>query len=175
LLHLSIDRFSPYFEGPEAYGVRKITPFGSYAAVFPPGADLEKLAYHFVAEYECASHQHLDVIMALAQEITVWQKRWTSEGASPAALHVIPSGDRYLLFDTRGLPNTQPIQLLDREQASVALTARLDVGKPEVAWALENKLGMVVDDRYVPLATADPELLQAFEDDVRHNRVDNLT
>ena len=140
----------------------------------PLGADLEKLAYHFVADYECASHQHPDVMERLAQEITAWQKRWAPDSASLVALHVIPSGDRYLLFDTRGLPHSQPIQLLDREQASVALTARLDVDTPETAWAVENKLGVVVDDRYVPLATADPELLLAFEDGVRHKHVNNI-
>jgi ribosomal peptide maturation radical SAM protein 1 len=167
-LHLIIDRFSPYFDHPEAYGVRNITPFGSYAAVYPPGADLEKLAYHFVADYECASHQHPDAMQRLSQEITVWQKRWSSDGASAPVLHVIRSGDRYLLFDTRGLPHSQPIQILNSEQASVTLTARLDAHTPQTAWALEKKLGVVVDDRYVPLATADPALLQAFEGDARH-------
>ncbi|KPL22560.1 MAG: hypothetical protein AMJ93_06920 [Anaerolineae bacterium SM23_84] len=173
LYHLHILRFNSYFERPEAYGVHNIRPLPSYAAAFPPQADIEKLATHFVADYECASHQHLDVIEALAQEITAWQKRWPPDSDALTLLHVIPSGDRYLLFDTRGLPETQPIQLLDREQASVALTARLDVETPEIAWALKHRLGVVVDDRYVPLATADPELLQAFEDDVRHNRRDN--
>jgi ribosomal peptide maturation radical SAM protein 1 len=174
LYHLHILRFSSYFERPEAYGMHNIRPLPSYAAAFPPQSDIKKLATHFVADYECASHQHLDVIEALAQEITAWQKRWAPDTASLAVLHVIPSGDRYLLFDTRGLPDTQPIQVLDREQASIALTARLEVDTPEIAWARENKLGVVLDDRYVPLATAEPELLQAFEDGVRHKRADNL-
>jgi hypothetical protein len=141
--------------------------------VFPPGADLEKLAYHFVADYDCASHQHPDVMERLAQEIRAWQKRWEPDNASLTALYVIPSGDRYLLFDTRGLPDTMPMQVLDDEQASVALTVRFDVDRPEVAWALQHKLGVVVDDRYVPLAIATPDLLQAFEDGVRHKRVDD--
>jgi hypothetical protein len=51
----------------------------------------------------------------------------------------------------------------------VALTARPYVDTPEVAWALENKIGVVVDDWYVPLATADPELLLTFEDGNRHS------
>jgi ribosomal peptide maturation radical SAM protein 1 len=167
-VHLIVDRFSPYYEHPEAYGVRSVTPYGSYAAVYPLGADLKRLAYHFVAEYECASHQQPDVMERLAQEITAWRKCWVPDGASPAMLHVMPSGDCYLLFDTRGLPGTQAILVLDRQQASVALTVRRDLGAPGVAWALENKLGVVLDERYVPLATADPELLQAFEDSLCH-------
>jgi ribosomal peptide maturation radical SAM protein 1 len=173
-LHLIIDRFSPYFERPEHYGVRNITPFGSYAAVFPPSADLGRLAYHFVADYDCASHRRPDLVQRLAQEIAAWQKRWSPDSASPALLHVVSSGDRYMLFDTRGLPDTQRIQVLDREQASIALTVRRDLDAPRVAWALNSKLGVVVDRRYVPLATADPELLQAFEDDVRHKRANGL-
>jgi hypothetical protein len=169
LFHLIVDRFSPYFERPEEYGLRDVTPFGSYAAIFPPRADLEKLAFHFVAEYECGSHRRLDVIEALARELAAWQDRWKTDGVSPAVLHVAPAGERYLLFDSRGLPDTQPMQVLNHEQALVALTARPYVETPEIAWALENKIGVVVDGWYVPLATADPELLQTFEDSVRHN------
>jgi ribosomal peptide maturation radical SAM protein 1 len=173
LYHLHILRFNSYFERPEMYGVRNIRPLPSYVAAFPPQSDIAKLATHFVAEYECASHQHLDVIEALAREITAWQERWETDGASSTALHVVPADERYLLFDTRGLPDTQAMQVLNHEQALVALTARPYVETPEIAWALENKIGVVLDGWYVPLATADAELLQTFEESIRRDRQDN--
>jgi hypothetical protein len=155
--------------------VRGLAPLGSYAAVFPPDADVEKLAYHFVADYDCASHRYPGVMERMAQEIAAWQQRWAPDAAALPVLHVLPSGDGdgFLLFDTRGLADTQPIQVLDREQASVALTMRLHVDTPEVAWALDNKLGAIVDERYLPLATAEPQLLQAFEDAIRNERADD--
>ena len=61
----------------------------------------------------------------------------------------------------------QPLQILDRAQAAVALTARPYVPTEEVAWSLEHKLGVLVDGWYVPLATARPELLVEFEDELR--------
>jgi hypothetical protein len=37
-----------------------------------------------------------------------------------------------------------------------------------MAWALAHKVGVVLDaHQYVPLATAEPELLQEFEAEVR--------
>ena len=49
-------------------------------------------------------------------------------------------------------------------QAAAALVSQPYVETAEIAWALENKVGVVRDGWYVPLATATPELLQAFED-----------
>jgi hypothetical protein len=45
----------------------------------------------------------------------------------------------------------------------VALTAQPFAPTPEITWALERKVGVLVDGWYVPLATAEPELLQEFE------------
>ncbi len=174
MLHLLITSFSRYFESPEAYGLRNVRPLADYAAAFPPYADIAKLAAHFVADYECASHQNLDVIAVLRQHITAWQKRWTANDTHPVALQVIEFGDTYILIDTRELPGTQTAQVLNRTQASVALAARPYVETEEIAWALEQKIGVQLDGWYVPLATAKPELLQAFEDEFRANDAQKL-
>ena len=68
-------------------------------------------------------------------------------------------GDLYLLHDTRGLPDIERSAPLEEWQAMVALTARPYKASKELQWALDRKLGVVIDSWYVPLATADPELL----------------
>lgn len=167
VIHLGLERFSPYFDCPEAYGVRNIRPLGSYAAVLPPHADVEKVAYHFAADYECAAYQNLDVIQKIVDEVTAWQGRWMSGPDSIPLVQVTHAGNIFLTVDTRGLPGTQPLQILDRAQAAVALTARPYTPTEEIAWSLEHKLGVLVDGWYIPLATARPELLVEFEDELK--------
>jgi ribosomal peptide maturation radical SAM protein 1 len=167
LIHLSLERFSPYFDRPEAYGVNNLRPIAPYAAVLPPHADVEKLAYHFVGDYECAAYQNPDVMRQIGEEVADWQNCWLSGPDSIPILQVTHSGNIFLLADTRGLPGTQPLQILDRAQAAIALTARPYTPTLEIAWALEHKLGVLVDGWYVPLATAKPDLLFEFEAEVK--------
>jgi ribosomal peptide maturation radical SAM protein 1 len=163
LLHISIDRFSPYFQEPRRFGLKNVQPLGGYRDVFPAGADVARLAHHFVAEYDCASHDHLELIEAIAVEVCDWQAAWEQGGAQPVA-HVVQTGEgEYLLFDTRGLEGAQAVQVLDKVQARAALVARDDSIGPGIDWALGQRIGVLLDGWYVPLATGDPELLLAFE------------
>jgi len=163
LYHLNLDRFSPYFDHPEEYGVTQIRPCDYYASVFPPSADIAKLAYHFEADYHSDSREHPELMRKLRHAVEEWRKSWyAGETARPTlALHAL-SRQLFLLRDTRGLPGTQAMQVLNREEASVALVGRRSVQTAEVQWAIEHKLGVELDGAYVPLATAQPELLQEF-------------
>jgi hypothetical protein len=102
----------------------------------------------------------------LIGELAAWQRYWREEISTPiVALQVVEFAGRYILMDTRGLPDTQSVTLLTSAQAAAALVARPYAETEEIAWALENKVGVVRDGWYIPLATTTPELLQAFEDE----------
>jgi ribosomal peptide maturation radical SAM protein 1 len=167
MAHLVISRFSPYFEQPERYGVHNIRPMDGYGTVFPKCADVDKIAAQFLADYECDSHKNLDVVAQIMDQVAAWWERWRSPDLPPVLLQVIEFGESYVLLDTRRLPGTQPAQVLTYEQASAALAPQRNFETDAVLWALENKAGVLLDGGYVPLATAKPELLQAFEEDSR--------
>jgi ribosomal peptide maturation radical SAM protein 1 len=172
LHHLAIDRFSPYFDRPADYGIQQIRPFGSYAKLLPAGVDPAQVAYSFVGDYPCESHQHPELIAAIQQEVEAWQTAWEVEVKlsrtvrmfTPPMLTVTREADgRFLLRDTRSLPGTEASGWLTPLQASAALVARPLVSTPEITWALERKVGVLLDGWYVPLATAEPELFQQLE------------
>jgi ribosomal peptide maturation radical SAM protein 1 len=163
VLHLMVSRFSPYFEQPETYGVRNLRPIDSYAEVLPAYADVDKIAAQFAADYACDSHENLTVIVEMMEQASAWWARWTSPNAPPALLQVIRLGQEYVLFDTRGLPDTQPAQVLSSEQASAALAPQPTTATDAVAWALEARTGVLLDGRHTPLATAEPGLIGEFE------------
>jgi ribosomal peptide maturation radical SAM protein 1 len=171
--HLSIDRFSPYFDAPEKYGIANLRPMPGYEAVLPSGADPRKIGYHFIGDYGSAARDHPDIIKRLKAEVDRWMALWQKADEALPALALTPmSDDHYILFDSRGLEGAEEIQFIDRDQASVALTGRrLDERDAVVDWALHAGVVAEVDARYVPLATAEPAVLREFEaerrDDLR--------
>jgi hypothetical protein len=174
--HLSIDRFSPYFDAPEKYGIVNLRPMPGYEAVLPSGADPRKIGYHFIGDYGSAARDHPDLIKQLMAEVDRWMALWQKDDEALPALALTPmSDDHYILFDSRGLEGAEEIQFIDRDQASVALTGRrLDERDAVVDWALHAGVVAEVDARYVPLATAEPAVLREFEaerrDDLRPAR-----
>ena len=165
LSHLSLDRFSPYFDFPERYGITNLRPMDGYASTLPACAVVEQLAYHFVGDYGCAARRAPELIERLSAEVDRWMSLWAVDEEALPALAITPmSEDTFFLLDTRGLEETEQIQFLDREQASVALTGRrLEERDEVVEWALEARLVVEMDSYYVPLVTAEPEVLREFE------------
>src|SRR4030095_2867735 len=52
LVRLDVQRFSPYFNSPETYGLRILGPASYYKFIYAiPTAELESLAYQFTYEY----------------------------------------------------------------------------------------------------------------------------
>lgn len=169
LSFLSIDRFSPYFDFPERYGITNVRPMQGYFSVLPPTADVNKLAYHFVGDYCSGSREMPELMKRLETEVDQWMALWNmEEEAFPALAVTSLSDDTFLLMDTRGLEETEEIQFLDRDQASVILAGRrLHERDAIVEWALSAKLVVELDHLFVPLATAEPALLQEFESEQR--------
>lgn len=180
--HLSLDRFSPHFENANKYNITNIRPWKAYSQVLPDGVDTHKVAYHFDGEYECDSHDHPEVIHAIEKEMAIWQQKWENthiklffgkfKVAAPPMLQVTRlADDRFLLKDTRNLIGTQAEYELNRAQASAALAPRRYRPTPALEWAIEHKVGIILDKgQYVPLAIAEPELMLVFEQEVQQNK-----
>jgi ribosomal peptide maturation radical SAM protein 1 len=172
---LSIDRFSPYFEQPEQWGLRSLQPLPAYADVLPPDADVVGTAYHFHADYESASLAHPEVIEAIKRECDAWWRAWYGRDADVPLLHVHQLSDRaFVLRDTRGLPGTEEVRLLTREETAWALVPRRFSPAAELESRIAERLAVEVDGSYVPLATADPRLLLALEGEHRQPRTIEL-
>lgn len=178
VFRLSIDRFSPYFTHPDEHGVRNVRPLPAYAEVFPRGVPLSKLAYYFEADYDCDSRRHPELFTALKDEVRRWRAAWRPDRHAPPLLSVErtsgpyreATGKNFILIDTRGLPGTQALWMLDDDEAFLLLVPRRLNRSAPIQWALEAKLGVVLDECFVPLATAEPGLLLDLEREVRPER-----
>jgi ribosomal peptide maturation radical SAM protein 1 len=172
---LSIDRFSPYFDVPDRYQVTNISPWPGFEMILPPEVDSTKVAYHFMGEFESASTENPSLIREIQEQVSLWIAAWNPAAGGhrnalgQPTLEVRRVGAEYILHDTRSLAATQEYTSISTAQASAALTRGRSAEAPELDWALDRKVGVVVDgDVYVPLATAAPDLLQEFESEKEH-------
>ena len=158
--HLSIDRFSPYFCRPTEFGVRNIKPQAGCHDCTPKGADIESIAYHFTAEYRSGAHDHVDLIYKLWKAMKRWQAAWKGNHGTPnEELRLFRKHRSYVLVDTRHLWRKQKSLSLDQRVASALLSARPYEGSEVETWALGEKLAVVMDGWFVPLAVAEPKIL----------------
>lgn len=170
---LSIDRFSPYFERPEIYGVSAIKPMASYFDVLPDGADVFSAAYHFSAEYGSESRVDTELQAALQGAIDRWRNLWRQDLSAVPTLSVTPLDDEtYLLLDSRFNLSEPRVEFINAEQARLVLTGELlvvesnasesNAGDSVLQWARERRYLLSVDGHATPLATASPETMSSF-------------
>ena len=159
--HLSIERFSRYFVDREAYRIADLSPLPVYYGIFPESADVEKLAYHFVARYPSESEADARFMEGFEKAVETWRESWRGAGELPSlALTEVGNGS-YLLLDTRGLPGNRELSFITEGEAAVALLGR-SADESLVQWARERKLLLEVDGVPMPLATSEPALLRRF-------------
>jgi len=163
---ISIDRFSPYFTQPQRYGVSGLCPWPAYADILPPDVAPEAVAIFFDADYPSAARDHPALIGDIAALVAAWRDSWQAPNVPPV-LHVSPlSDEQFLLLDTRGVSGKQEVQFLTRPRAALILAGAGGASAADVAWALHHRLVVQREDTLIPLATAAPEHLLAFEEEV---------
>ena len=165
LCRLSIDRFSPYHFAPDRYGIRSMTPIPSYASVLPEYADLSKVAYHFVGDYDSGIVSDEPLFEELDAEVKRWKGSWRDKDADAPMLAVVElSADSYIVMDTRCLEGQPNVMFLDARQAAPALVAHsLEHDDALSREARSRLLAVEYEGWHLPLATAVPPVLARFE------------
>ena len=91
-----LDRHSPYFTHPEAYGFSNIRPLRSYPYIYPFGEDvLKNIAYFFEFDHDLQKSV-ADYTREVVNEIIEWQNL-----VHRGSLTYTVRGDQLLLLDTR--------------------------------------------------------------------------
>ncbi len=152
-------RFSPYLHRPGDHKIENPRPWAVFDHIYPGGADIDKLAPYYTAEYPSGSLENPGIIREIAGEIDAWRKTWKQ-----SELEMTLLVDTYFIGDGRGIGEEPKIHRLDFQRAREIMVSRPYRDSGALEWAVEEKLGVVVDSHYVPLVTASPELLAAFEE-----------
>jgi ribosomal peptide maturation radical SAM protein 1 len=159
ILHLVLVRFSPYMENPRAHGITNIRPVEIYKQIYPEWADIDKLAYEFIGDFPCEAHENPGIMREIVDGITHWKSSWKK-----AFLVMKPFADEYAIIDGRIVGAKAKNHVLDYAGAREVMRYGRFEGSEYQKWAVEEKLGTVVDSLYIPLVTASPDLLAQFEE-----------
>lgn len=167
--HLSIDRFSPYFDHAADYGITNVRPMDAYRSIFPATVDTSSIAYHFIADYDTAIRRDRSIVPRLEAHIEAWRAAWSCpERKAPMLAIEQVCENLYLLCDTRSADcSHHKLSFLTEDQVQVALaeTSSSDVPEPLKTWALEEaRVAIQYEGHLIPLATARSSLIAQFEE-----------
>lgn len=77
LIQIALDRFSPYYNNTQKYGIKDIKPKGFYYLAYPnKEINLNDMAYTFDFSYDYADETVLSYIENLALYVATWQKSY---------------------------------------------------------------------------------------------------
>lgn len=165
-IQLQILKFGVYKTHPEENQVSNIRPWKVYDDILPPGADKEAVAYYYDADYPSVLQEAPELIDQIGTLVSDWRAQWTGRRKIPPTLQVDFTGNhQYRLIDTRNLDQPKSV-IITEKQVTTALVARplaKITNDWDIDWGLDQQMGIVMDDWWVPLATAHPRLLAHFE------------
>ena len=156
--HLSLDRFCTYFENPEEYRIKALRPWAAYQTVYPNHIDVSKLAYRFIGDYSSEAHDRPELIREIAEEVERWKRSWKE-----SYLIMKEFAGSFIVLDNREITGNGKKHILDAARAADVMAYDLYKETDNQNWALEEKLGVIIDSWYVPLVIASHDLLLQFE------------
>lgn len=108
---IRLDRFSPYFTQPEAYGIHRVRPLEAYAYIYPFAAEiLHNIAYSFEFDYTDQADPH-----ELAIDTIEYADDWRQRPLSGSLQAVQTKAGRLLIVDSRAQRKTAyALEGLDR-------------------------------------------------------------
>lgn len=105
-----VDRFSPYFQTPDAFGLKGLRPMPVFAHLYPFDAETQaRIACYFEVDYT-ASQASPETVAALMTGITRWRE------ANAGSLTVHDTGQSLQISDTRAGRSARRLVLSDKER-----------------------------------------------------------
>jgi ribosomal peptide maturation radical SAM protein 1 len=159
---VSFDRFSPYFDQAEQFGISNLRPYPGYRDFLPAGAAVEKVAYHFTGTFRCAANEAPDLMRAINEAVEAWRAAWT--GRQPPELRIRKYAGAFCVVDTRGLPGGRPIEFLGAPEARRLVVSAPYDDSPEQRSFIRRNLALRLDGYFVPLAVADQSIFMRLNE-----------
>lgn len=120
IVPIRIDRFSPYANAPERYGIHDVEPMPAYRELYPPTPRLGELAYHFLGRYPSPYLDDDDLRHRLGEAVGRWRDLWSGEDLPPRLAAVALDTGSWYIEDTRAVAS-EPVCLAPASWARTLL------------------------------------------------------
>ncbi|MCO4771252.1 MAG: RiPP maturation radical SAM C-methyltransferase [Deltaproteobacteria bacterium] len=100
LAPVRVDRFSPYHGDPAAYGISALTPLPGAIRVWPDGADLHAISYHFTGSMKSPYRDNPRLAAKVHRGLADWSAAW-AEGTPPELVGTEHPDGSITVRDTR--------------------------------------------------------------------------
>lgn len=111
LAPVRVDRFSPYHNDPERFGITDITPLPGMARAWPKGADLASIAYHFTGSMRSPYRSNRRLAARVDRGLAGWTAAWNSDTGPPTLRgDELPEGGMRVT-DTRRVAQEETVNL----------------------------------------------------------------
>jgi ribosomal peptide maturation radical SAM protein 1 len=94
---IRMDRFSPYHNTPQEWGLTNVRPNGLYQTIYPHGIDLNRIAYYF--EFDQPERIPAEHFEPLHIRVKQWQESWQDH--QPPQLTYVRGASQIRFFDSR--------------------------------------------------------------------------
>lgn len=144
-----IDRFSPHHRDPKAFGIDSYLPYPGFAALFPPGAPVMDLAYHFIGQHTTALMSEGPTLARLHAAVDVWSEQWSPGRRAPILSALDIGGDApVVIADTRRIAKRR-MTTLSRDCDVTLRHFEKARREDSVSPAMEPHLELLLDHRFV--------------------------
>jgi ribosomal peptide maturation radical SAM protein 1 len=103
---LLIDRFSPYFNTPEQFGIENLAPRRNYYGLYPHAAPVSEIAYHFSGQYSTPLLACEASLSKLRAAVALWREQWTPQ-RRPVLVAVDAATGGVAITDTRRIARSR--------------------------------------------------------------------
>lgn len=156
LSEISIDRYSPYFNTPDKYGIANMRPVKTYSYCYPHDNELKEIFGCFEGDYSRLSHDFPDLFILLEECVEYWRVSWKDNLAELTVSKI--AENNYIIKDSRKEAKTKWCSV-DKSRALAALSSKR-IEKVHKEWAIQNKYAIMIGKIYIPLAVCAGELYE---------------
>jgi ribosomal peptide maturation radical SAM protein 1 len=112
-----IDRYSPFHREPELLGIGETVPFAVYGEIYPDGAPISDIAYHFDGRYTTPLLSDAKLLQEFEAALARWKSAWTNKARPPVLRAVDIGKESIAIADTRSVAK-DAMTVISREAAA---------------------------------------------------------
>ncbi|HAA13145.1 MAG TPA: hypothetical protein DCE41_16225 [Cytophagales bacterium] len=155
-----IGKGSPLYQESKNLGIQNLKPWRVYQMIYPETARVEQVAEYFSGHFSSEIYEQPELVERISAVYRPWQ---TAHGKYTLRMEDT-GGGLYTITDSRmHLTEGSKIEIVEEQEAIGLMTMAPLGAHPVHESAIDRDLGVAMEGWFVPIITAEPELLHRLD------------